>query len=62
MSMVFYNQKVNDNCIEYELCINVFYKSFEAEDGWNTEDSKGYLVYSLSDYVRYRASFGGIGE
>ncbi|HHD2754443.1 TPA: Coenzyme F420 hydrogenase/dehydrogenase, beta subunit C-terminal domain [Clostridium perfringens] len=58
----FFSPIINDKCIECGLCIRVCYKSFESEDGWNIEDSKGYLAYSLSDDVRYRASSGGIGE
>lgn len=58
----FFSPSINDKCIDCGLCVKVCYKSFEEEKGWNIEDSKGYLAYSLNNEIRYRASSGGIGE
>ncbi len=57
----FFSPSINDKCVDCGLCVKVCYKSFD-EKGWNIEESKGYLAYSLNEDVRYRASSGGIGE
>lgn len=58
----YYEPIVDDTCVKCGLCKKVCYKFMNEKVEPSIYDSKGYLMYSLNEETRRKASSGGIGQ